>query len=207
MVLDRKTKHRTAGFAALTGVALAIAACGGSSYSSSPASSTPSSATPASSGSSTGVAVSTAKGSLGTYLTGPSGRALYIWVADTRGKSSCSGGCAVAWPPLTTKAAPTASGGAIAANLGTTTRSDGKLQVTYKGRPLYYYAGDTGSGTTNGQGSNQFGAKWWLVAPSGGQVGSSGSSRSAASGSTSSASSGTSSSSGSSGSPSGGGWG
>jgi hypothetical protein len=64
----------------------------------------------------------------------------------------------------------TASGGASASDLGTTTRSDGTKQVTYDGHPLYYYVGDSGAGTASGQGSDSFGAKWWLVSPSGSDV-------------------------------------
>jgi predicted lipoprotein with Yx(FWY)xxD motif len=111
--------------------------------------------------------VHTTKGSLGDYLTGPSGRALYLWVADSGGKSSCSGQCAQAWPPLTTTGTPGAGAGVMAADLGTITRSDGMTQVTYKGHPLYSFGGDTAPGMTKGQGTNGFGAKWWLVAPSG----------------------------------------
>jgi hypothetical protein len=58
------------------------------------------------------------------------GRAVYLWVADSHGKSSCSGACAGTWPPLTTKAPPVASKGVKAADLGTITRADGTLQVT-----------------------------------------------------------------------------
>jgi hypothetical protein len=98
----------------------------------------------------------------------------------------------------------------MSADLGTITRSDGAKQVTYKGHPLYYYTADTSAGQTTGQGSNQFGAKWWLVAPSGsgitsGSASSSGSSTAASSSSGSSSSSSGGSSSG--GSSSGGGWG
>ena len=71
---------------------------------------------------------------------------------------------------MITKSAPTASGGAQASDLGTTTRSDGLKQVTYKGHPLYYFAGDTRSGQVTGQGSNNFGAKWWLVNDSGSAI-------------------------------------
>ena len=46
-------------------------------------------------------------------------------------------------------------------------RSDGTEEVTYKGHPLYYFVADKSAGSTSGQGSNSFGAKWWLVAPSG----------------------------------------
>jgi hypothetical protein len=64
----------------------------------------------------------------------------------------------------------TAAGGAQASDLGTITRSDGTKQVTYDGHPLYYFSGDSGSGTASGQGSDGFGAKWWLVSPSGSDV-------------------------------------
>ena len=199
MIRLRKARLRVGGAAALVGVALVVAACGSSSSSSSttssPAanSSTPSSA---SSAPATGVAISTAKGSDGTYLTGASGRPLYLWVADSKGMSSCSGACAKAWPPLITKATPTASGGATAGDLGTITRSDGSKQVTYKGHPLYYFIADSGPGKIKGQGSDNFGAKWWLVAPSGAAITASGSSAAASAGGSSSASSGSSSSSG-----------
>ena len=54
-----------------------------------------------------------------------------------------------------------------ASDLGTTMRADGTEEVTYKGHPLYYFVADTSAGSTKGQGSDSFGAKWWLVAPSG----------------------------------------
>jgi hypothetical protein len=58
----------------------------------------------------------------------------------------------------------------VASDLGTITRSDGTKQVTYDGHPLYYFAGDSGAGTATGQGSDGFGAKWWLVSPAGADV-------------------------------------
>jgi predicted lipoprotein with Yx(FWY)xxD motif len=70
------------------------------------------------------------------------------------------------------------TGGALASDVGTTSRSDGTKQLTYKGHPLYYYAADTSAGQTTGQGSNSFGAKWWLVTPSGSSITSGGSSSS-----------------------------
>lgn len=111
--------------------------------------------------------LSTANGANGSYLVGPSGRAVYLWMADTSSTSNCSGPCAAAWPPVTTSGAPTASGAAIAGEVGTTTRSDGAVQATYHGHPLYFYSGDSGAGQTNGQGLNEFGGQWWLVAPAG----------------------------------------
>ena len=176
------------------GVALVVAACGSSSSNSSKhaASSTPSSTN----ASATSVMVKTANSSAGKYLVGPNGRALYLWVADKNGKSVCSGACAKVWPPLTTTGKPTASGGAMAAHLGTLTRSDGTKQVTYNGHPLYYYAADTGPGQTTGQGSNNFGALWWLVSPSGASI-----TKSVSGGSSSSSSSSGGSSTSSSGNP------
>jgi hypothetical protein len=84
--------------------------------------------------------------------------------------SACSGACAGAWPPVTASGTVTATGGAQSSDLGTITRSDGTKQVTYDGHPLYYFAGDSGPGMSSGQGSDQFGAKWWLVTPAGNDV-------------------------------------
>jgi predicted lipoprotein with Yx(FWY)xxD motif len=156
-------RSRLAGLALMVGVALLVAACGSSG-------STSSASAPASNTSAGAIAISTTKGADGTYLTGASGRAVYLWDADTGDMSTCSGACAKAWPPVITKSAPTASGGAQASDLGTTRRSDGLEQVTYKGHPLYYFVGDTHSGDVTGQGSNNFGAKWWLVNESGSAI-------------------------------------
>ncbi len=159
------SKLRTGSFAALVVVGLVVAGCGSSSSSSSSAAA--GSSAPASNVSVSGVKLSTAKGDGGLYLIGAGGRALYLWVADHNDSSSCAGACATAWPPLLTKGAPSAAGSVKASDLGTITRSDGSKQVTYNGHPLYYFVGDTGSGTWRGEGSNNFGAKWWLVAPTG----------------------------------------
>jgi predicted lipoprotein with Yx(FWY)xxD motif len=112
-------------------------------------------------------AVNTASGTLGTYLTDSRGRALYLWVADTAGTSTCAGACAAAWPPLTTAGPPTAGRGVDAGKLGTVARGDGTTQVTYDKHPLYLFALDTSAGDVKGQGSTGFGAAWWLVAPDG----------------------------------------
>lgn len=177
-------KSRAGLGAAIVAAALTIAACGSSGSSSSatsPASSSAAATSSAAASSGGAAMVSTAKGSAGSYLTGPNGHALYLWMADSSGKSNCSSACAGAWPPLTTKGAPAAGHGVTAADLGTITRSDGAKQVTYKGHPLYYFSGDTSSGQTNGQGSNGFGAKWWLVSPSGSAITGTGSSSSSSS--------------------------
>ena len=146
---------------------LLAAACG-SAAGSTTAGSAPA-GTPAG-GSTTATMIESHAGSAGSFLTNGSGRAVYLWAADSMNKSTCSGACAGAWPPVTTTGKVTVADGAKAADLGTITRSDGSKQVTYSGHPLYYFAGDSGSGQTNGQGSDSFSAKWWLVAPAGAKI-------------------------------------
>lgn len=192
MVIPKPVKPRAGGALALAGAVLLLAACGSSSSSSSKTSSaattTKAAAKSTAPGSSGAVRVATAKNGQGTYLVGPSGRTLYLWAADSNGQSHCSGACATAWPPLTTKGTPAAGGGVKAASLGTITRSDGSHQVTYDGHPLYTFVDDSAAGQTNGQGSDAFGAKWWLVTPSGQPITTSGSSAPASSSGSSSSS-------------------
>src|SRR6202453_5184447 len=128
------------------------------------------SASSAASAATTGTVITTRSGSAGSFLTNSAGRAIYLWVKDPMNKSLCSGACAGAWPPVVASGTVTASGAALASDLGTITRSDGSKQVTYDGHPLYYFVGDSNPGTDSGQGSNSFGAKWWLVAPSGSAI-------------------------------------
>jgi len=111
--------------------------------------------------------IKTANSSRGAFLTDGSGRAVYDFLADSKNKSACSGACASAWPPVIVTGQPTAGSGVTASGLSTLTRSDGTKQATYMGRPLYYFAGDTGPGTDKGQGLNGFGHLWWLVTPAG----------------------------------------
>jgi predicted lipoprotein with Yx(FWY)xxD motif len=156
-------------------VAAAVLAAACSSGTNGSASSPASSVSPATAGGSSAATVSAATvdvhtGNGASFLTDSSGRALYLWTPDTMTTSMCSSACASAWPPLTVKAAPTAGTGATASDLGTISRSDGTKQVTYAGHPLYYFAGDKAAGQTNGEGSNGFGAPWYLVAPGGQEV-------------------------------------
>ena len=190
MVNLKTAKFRVAGLLALAISAIAVAGCGSASSSTS---STAAAAQPApassiattSSDKSGPEEVGTAKGSAGTYLIADEGRAVYLWVADTSGKSNCSGACAKVWPPVETKGMPKAEDGVNASDLGTIRRSDGIQQVTYNGHPLYYFIADKSKGDTKGQGNNGFGALWWLVAPSGSAITSGGSSSGTSSSSTS----------------------
>lgn len=104
------------------------------------------------------------------FLTDGAGRAIYLWAKDGMDKSMCDGACAGAWPPVTTTGPVTGKNGVQSADLKTITRSNGSMQVTYFGHPLYYFAGDSAPGQANGQASNGFGAKWWLVSTTGKSV-------------------------------------
>ena len=101
---------------------------------------------------SAGAVVKTHKTSLETILVDARGRTLYLFMRDKRNKSSCSGACATNWPPLTTSGKPTAGTGAKASLLGRAMRSDGRMQVTYNGHPLYRFSLDSSAGQTQGEG-------------------------------------------------------
>lgn len=139
--------------------ALAIAGCGGYGAG---ASSTPA-ARPAASAARLGINHAGPH----SYLTAGSGRAIYLFQRDRTSASTCYSACASIWPPVTTSAQPQAAPGVRGSELGTSRRTDAMTQVTYAGRPLYYYAGDSGPGQVTGQGLNQFGGRWYLLAPAG----------------------------------------
>jgi predicted lipoprotein with Yx(FWY)xxD motif len=156
----------------LAGTVLALGAvataCGGSSSGgaasaspSQPAAGASTSSAPAASASS---AVDAKKISFGTILVDDKGKTLYLFKPDKGGgKSTCYSTCAVDWPPLLTNGKATPGSGLKASLLGTTTRSDGKTQVTYHGWPLYYYAGDSAPGDMNGQDIDSDGGGWYVI--------------------------------------------
>jgi predicted lipoprotein with Yx(FWY)xxD motif len=109
----------------------------------------------------------------GKVLASVHGYSLYMFQKDKRGgKSTCYGQCAKVWPPLLTTGKPGAikGSGVNSRLLGTTKRTDGKLEVTYNGWPLYLYAPDRKPGDINGEGANQFGAPWYLLNTAGNLV-------------------------------------
>jgi predicted lipoprotein with Yx(FWY)xxD motif len=120
-------------------------------------------------GTSAPVTLQTSSNASGEFVVDQQGRSLYLFEADSSGRSNCNGACAAAWPPLIAAngQAPGGAGDAQGGLAGVIARDDGTMQVTYKGMPLYYYAGDTDAGQTNGQGLDQFGALWYLVRPDG----------------------------------------
>jgi predicted lipoprotein with Yx(FWY)xxD motif len=95
------------------------------------------------------------------------GFALYAFTRDPRGRSACYGACAAAWPPYLVTSRPRAGAGVKAGLLGTTRRRDGSLQVTFAGRPLYYYVGDREPGQILCQNVEEFGGLWLVVRPGG----------------------------------------
>lgn len=107
---------------------------------------------------------------LGQILVDGNGRTVYLFVADQGTTSNCYGDCAGAWPPVIAHGAPQAGAGATASLLGTTTRKDGSMQVTYAGHPLYYWVADKNAGDATGQALNNFGGPWYVLSPSGMEI-------------------------------------
>ena len=105
--------------------------------------------------------------SLGSFLADDKGMTLYLFTKDTPNTTVCYDKCATAWPPLLTTGDPVAGEGVDASKLGTTTRTDGAVQVTYNGWPLYYYEKDKAPGDVTGQ---DVGGVWYVVSDTGEQV-------------------------------------
>jgi predicted lipoprotein with Yx(FWY)xxD motif len=112
-------------------------------------------------------AVSLKPTSVGRVLVDANGRTLYLFASDQPNVSKLSAAGQAVWPPFTAATPPKATGGASASQIGTVTASN---QVTYKGHPLYYYVGDHNPGQVNGQGLNQFGARWYVLSGAGAAV-------------------------------------
>jgi len=112
-----------------------------------------------------GTTVTLHKTSLGKVLATSKGMTLYLYTPDGKNKSVCKGGCASTWPPLMTKGKPVAGMGVKQSLLATAKRGS-KLQVTYKGHPLYTYVGDAKPGQATGEGSEGF---WFVVTAAGKQ--------------------------------------
>jgi predicted lipoprotein with Yx(FWY)xxD motif len=93
-------------------------------------------------------------------------QAIYIFENDPKGKTVCYGECAEAWPPVFTKGNPKAGEGVNESLLGTVKRGDGRLQVTYAGKPLYFYAHE-GPGEVRCHNVDLNGGLWWVVGPNG----------------------------------------
>ena len=177
--------RRVAAAVGAAGLVLLAAACGGSSTPSASPSSAPaasSSTSTAAPGASTSAPAPSATASaaaaaavelktestkLGPVLTDDKGKTVYWFAKDTSTASACTGACATAWPPVLGMP-QAASGTTLTGRFGTIRRSDGTLQATYNGHPLYTFEGDTAPGQTNGNGIIAFGAAWSAITVSGG---------------------------------------
>jgi predicted lipoprotein with Yx(FWY)xxD motif len=118
------------------------------------------------------ISVGSASG-VGKVLVDSKGMTLYYFEKDQKGsgKSKCEGACAGAWPPLTTSGAPEPIGGVNPSMLGTIERTDGSMQVTYAGWPLYTFVEDRKPGEDNGTDSKAFGASWYPLHSNGAKAG------------------------------------
>ncbi|MDX6535735.1 MAG: hypothetical protein QOD37_76 [Gaiellales bacterium] len=115
--------------------------------------------------------VAVAKSAYGPVLFDGRGFALYAFTRDRARRTACSGACAKAWPPYIAPGALRAGRDAQASLLSTIRRPDGSKQVTYAGRPLYYYAGDRKPRQILCQNVFEFGGRWLVVRSGGATVG------------------------------------
>jgi predicted lipoprotein with Yx(FWY)xxD motif len=113
-----------------------------------------------------GTVVKTASSQFGEVLFDGTGQAIYLFDKEKTTTPECYGGCAEAWPPVLTEGAPVGGTGARADALGTTKRTDGAIQVTYAGHPLYYYAHE-GRNQVRCHNVREFGGLWLAITPRG----------------------------------------
>jgi predicted lipoprotein with Yx(FWY)xxD motif len=113
-----------------------------------------------------GTEIATAPSDLGQALFDGDAQAIYYFEPEGTSEPQCYGSCAAAWPPVLTVGEPRASSGARQGLLGTVERRGGGLQVTYAGRPLYYYA-DEAPGELRCHNIDHEGGLWLAVRPNG----------------------------------------
>ena len=145
---------------AVAAAAAVLAACSSSGTSSAGGSGSTGTSTPAAA---TAGTLKTATIGGATVLTSAKGFTLYSFAPDTPAKSNCNGACAQFWPPV--KGPATASG--VTGTFGTIKRSDGSVQATFDGHPLYTFAADTAPGQAKGNGLNEEGGVWHEITTSG----------------------------------------
>lgn len=168
----------------LTACALAVGGCGSDSGAGSPSAPTtspaavpspsptsPSGSSPSPGRSSTvpapvGTGVKTAASDFGVILFDSTGQAIYLFDKEKSAASACYDACAEAWPPVLTKGTPKALGAVKQSLLGTTNRTDGTIQVTYGGHPLYFYAHE-GKNEVKCHNIEGFGGLWLVVTAAG----------------------------------------
>lgn len=165
-----RTHERMTALAGLAGAGLLLlSACGGGGTTYGGSSSGAKSSTPK------GV-ISVGATTAGKVLVDPHKMTVYVFARDTRGHSACSGTCVTYWPPVSGADASAAPASSVTAKLGSLKRSDGSTQLTVNGFPVYTYVGDSKPGQATGQGKNLSGGVWWVVAPDGSAMKTTGSS-------------------------------
>ncbi len=183
----RRRGHRLGLALALVGIAPVLAACSSSSSSSTTTTAAPAATTTTKAPTTTTsgvkavpapatgtapiyeVSTGTVSG-LGTVLVAGNGFTLYMFAPDKdSGISTCYEACATAWPPLILSGtdAPVYGHGVNPDLLGTTKRTDGTVQVTYNGWPLYLWVSDSEPGQATGQAINNNGGLWYVLSPAG----------------------------------------
>jgi predicted lipoprotein with Yx(FWY)xxD motif len=118
----------------------------------------------------TGARVALRKTTLGSILVDSRGRTLYLFENDTNAMSRLPAAGVSYWPPLTSHSTPHAGKGVNQSMLGLTAAHNGVRQVTYAGHPLYTFVGDKQAGQTTGEGLNNFGAGWYVLAANGKKI-------------------------------------
>lgn len=113
-----------------------------------------------------GVRLEVTDSELGTHLVDGEGMTVYLFAPDEAGESTCDDACAESWPPVLGDD-PDTGDGVDEELVGTTTRDDGEVQVTYDGWPLYHFSGDEQPGEATGQGVND---AWFVIGPDGDRI-------------------------------------
>ena len=165
---------RTALIALVLVTGLLVAGCGGNEPETTVATDTPTSSGPSTSelpsptapSPAIGTVVTTGDSEFGAMLFDDRGQAIYLFARETTSTPDCYEECAAAWPPVLTDGAPQAGGAAEPALLGTTQRTDGSVQVTYAGHPLYFYANE-GPGEVLCHNVFLNDGYWYVVTPEG----------------------------------------
>lgn len=104
----------------------------------------------------------TEKAGIGSFLTDAEGKTLYWFKKDMPGMSACAGDCVTRWPLYYREKVAAAGPGIKAEEFATIKRADGQEQTTFRGYPLYYFAGDAKPGDSNGQGLKEV---WYVIDP------------------------------------------
>lgn len=149
--------------------AVALAGCGASDESAAPdetAAATTTAPAPARPRPRRGRTLRAVSSQYGTVVADRAGEALYLFDAERARRPACYGACAAAWPPVLARGVPVAGDGLRSDLLGTVRRRNGRLQVTYRGHPLYYYVSDA-PGRILCHDVVEFGGTWLVLGPDG----------------------------------------